>query len=111
AMRRTSLRLPGPDPPEWLLKNTRAPLTESEAPSSSLYQSRISADLSFCVSLNSVISRSPTIRRYTYSAVTSVGLRRYSFSVHTIATFRSCWQAYTSSRNHDLGRHSSALRY
>src|SRR6266508_599281 len=85
-----------------------APLIESSVPSRSLYHDRISADLSFWTSLNSVISRSPTIRKYTWSDVTSLGVRRYWFSDHTIDTFRSRSSLYTSSRNHDLWRNSIA---
>src|SRR6266540_2241960 len=88
-----------------------APLIESSVPSRSLYHDRISADLSFWTSLNSVISRSPTIRKYTWSDVTSLGVRRYWFSDHTIDTFRSRSSLYTSSRNHDLWRNSIAWGY
>src|SRR3989442_15399066 len=51
------------------------------------------------------------MRRYTWSAVTSVGVRRYWFSDQTIATFPSRRALYTSSRNHDLCRNSIACGY
>src|SRR2546426_10115361 len=61
---------PRPEARVVVVEEHEAPLTESDDSSRSLYHVRISAGLSFWTSLNSVISRAPSIRRQALSEST-----------------------------------------
>src|SRR5579875_1505053 len=70
----------------------------------------ISSCLSFWILLKSVMSLSPTIRRYTKLEVTSFGVERYWFCDQHRATPYFSRSLYVPVSNQDLCRNSIACR-